>query len=68
MLYGNNKDILSIEEKIISITFSECRKYVHNDYKLYIIKLIDSYIDNNIEEIEIKIVDEEKREMDKHKR
>ncbi|GAA0085681.1 hypothetical protein UT300007_21200 [Clostridium sp. CTA-7] len=52
MLYGNNKEIIGLDDEFIVTDFKEFKKYLHNDY----IDTLINAIENDLEEIEIKII------------
>ncbi|WP_322382114.1 sensor domain-containing diguanylate cyclase, partial [Clostridium perfringens] len=52
MLYGNNKEIIGLDDEFIVTDFKEFKKYLHNDN----IDTLINAIENDLEEIEIKII------------
>lgn len=52
---GNNKEVIGLDNRCVSMNFNECKKYIHKDYIRKIIVLINNPTQSIYEGLEIKI-------------
>ncbi|VYU43220.1 EAL domain-containing protein [Clostridium tertium] len=59
IFYGNNKEIIGLNDDFVVMHFNDCKKYIHPEF----IEVLIDGIRRNLEEIEIKIINLDGQEV-----